>query len=129
MGDDAVIIEGVDSPASREALFSTVHGAGTNHVAHGGERAIRESWQQTNPPGRTRQARRDDEMGCEEVELRGGDLDEAPQAYRRLRMFWRRTRTIRVCARCVLSVSYGRALMSLIIQGLGRRTLPISPFW
>ena len=28
MGDDAVIIEGVDSPASRVALFSTVHGAG-----------------------------------------------------------------------------------------------------
>ena len=28
MGDDAVIIEGVDSPVSREALFSTVHGAG-----------------------------------------------------------------------------------------------------
>src|SRR6187401_2061455 len=28
MGDDAVIIEGVDSSISREALFSTVHGAG-----------------------------------------------------------------------------------------------------
>src|SRR5207249_757000 len=28
MGDDAVIIEGVDSAVSREALFSTVHGAG-----------------------------------------------------------------------------------------------------
>src|SRR2546421_2756104 len=28
MGDDAVIIEGVDSGTSREALFSTVHGAG-----------------------------------------------------------------------------------------------------
>src|SRR5437660_9121210 len=28
MGDDAVIIEGVDSPTSREALFSTIHGAG-----------------------------------------------------------------------------------------------------
>jgi tRNA-splicing ligase RtcB len=28
MGDNAVIIEGVDSPTSREALFSTVHGAG-----------------------------------------------------------------------------------------------------
>ena len=28
MGDDAVIIEGIDSPISREALFSTVHGAG-----------------------------------------------------------------------------------------------------
>ncbi|HEY5792840.1 MAG TPA: RtcB family protein, partial [Chthoniobacterales bacterium] len=28
MGDDAVIIEGVDSETSREALYSTVHGAG-----------------------------------------------------------------------------------------------------
>src|SRR5437764_1283348 len=28
MGDDAVIVEGVESPLSREALFSTVHGAG-----------------------------------------------------------------------------------------------------
>jgi tRNA-splicing ligase RtcB len=28
MGEDAVIIEGVDSPRSGEALFSTVHGAG-----------------------------------------------------------------------------------------------------
>src|SRR5438132_13024111 len=28
MGDDAVIIEGIDSPISREALFSTIHGAG-----------------------------------------------------------------------------------------------------
>jgi tRNA-splicing ligase RtcB len=28
MGDDAVIVEGLDSPISREALFSTVHGAG-----------------------------------------------------------------------------------------------------
>ena len=28
MGDNAVIIEGVDSPISHEALFSTVHGAG-----------------------------------------------------------------------------------------------------
>src|SRR5438046_479927 len=28
MGDNAVIIEGVDSPTSREALFSTIHGAG-----------------------------------------------------------------------------------------------------
>ena len=28
MGDDAVIIEGVDSEVSKEALYSTVHGAG-----------------------------------------------------------------------------------------------------
>ncbi len=28
MGDDAVVVEGVDSEASKEALYSTVHGAG-----------------------------------------------------------------------------------------------------
>src|SRR5204862_4784381 len=28
MGDDAVIIEGIESPTSREALYSTIHGAG-----------------------------------------------------------------------------------------------------
>src|SRR5262249_20822891 len=28
MGDDAVIVEGIDSPLAREALFSTIHGAG-----------------------------------------------------------------------------------------------------
>ena len=28
MGDDAVIIEGVDSPEAKASLYSTVHGAG-----------------------------------------------------------------------------------------------------
>jgi tRNA-splicing ligase RtcB len=30
MGDISVILRGVDSPASREALYSTVHGAGAS---------------------------------------------------------------------------------------------------
>jgi len=85
MGDDAVIIEGVDVPKSREALFSTVHGAGrimSRTAAKGkfenvGGKRIRQ-------PGRIRH----DEMMAwlknKDVVLRGGDLDEAPQAYRRL---------------------------------------------
>jgi tRNA-splicing ligase RtcB len=28
MGDDAVILEGVDSPEAKASLYSTVHGAG-----------------------------------------------------------------------------------------------------
>jgi tRNA-splicing ligase RtcB len=85
MGDDAVIIEGVDSPASREALFSTVHGAGRimsrtaakgKFVKVGGKRV------------RTEGLVRHDEMmkwiADKGVVLRGGDRDEAPQAYRRL---------------------------------------------
>src|SRR5213595_3152390 len=85
MGDDAVIIEGVDSSISREALFSTIHGAGrimSRTAAKGrfekvGKKRIR----------RDGLVRHDEMMKwiadkC--VVLRGGDLDEAPQAYRRL---------------------------------------------
>jgi tRNA-splicing ligase RtcB len=85
MGDDAVIIEGVDSPISREALFSTVHGAGRimsrtaakgKFVKIGGKRIRKEGL-----------VRHDEMMkwiADKGVTLRGGDLDEAPQAYRRL---------------------------------------------
>ena len=85
MGDDAVIIEGVDSPISREALFSTVHGAGrimSRTAAKGrfekvGKKRIR----------REGLVRHDEMMkwiADKRVVLRGGDLDEAPQVYRRL---------------------------------------------
>ncbi len=85
MGDDAVIIEGVDSPLSRAALFSTVHGAGrimSRTAAKGRFQKI--------DGKRVRQeglVRHDDMMrwiADKGVVLRGGDLDEAPQAYRRL---------------------------------------------
>jgi len=85
MGDEAVIIEGVDSPTSREALFSTIHGAGrimSRTAAKGrfekvGKKRIR----------REGLVRHDEMMKWivdKGVVLRGGDLDEAPQAYRRL---------------------------------------------
>ena len=85
MGDDAVIIEGVDSKISREALYSTVHGAGRimsrtaakdKFVNVGGKR-IRQ-------PGRVRHDKMVEWLEQKGVTLRGGDLDEAPQAYRRL---------------------------------------------
>jgi tRNA-splicing ligase RtcB len=85
MGDDAVIIEGIDSPLAREALFSTVHGAGRimsrtaakgRFEKVGGKRIRRQGL-----------VRHDEMMKWireRGIELRGGDLDEAPQAYRRL---------------------------------------------
>ena len=98
MGDDTVIIEGIDTARSREALFSTVHGAGrvmSRTAAKGkfenvGGKRIRQ-------PGRIRH----DEMMAwlknKGVVLRGGDLDEAPQAYRRLTdVLAAQGRTIRV---------------------------------
>jgi len=85
MGDDAVIIEGIDSPASREALFSTIHGAGRimsrtqakgKFVKVGNKRIRQEGLVRHDEMMRWLQER--------QVALRGGDLDEAPQAYRRL---------------------------------------------
>lgn len=71
MGDDAVILEGVDSPEAKAALYSTVHGAGRLF-------------------GRKEAKRRfsRDEMNAwlqrRGVTLLGADLDESPMAYRRL---------------------------------------------
>jgi tRNA-splicing ligase RtcB len=85
MGDDAVIIEGIDSDESREALYSTVHGAGrimSRTAAKGkfervGKKRIRRD-------GLVRHDEMLKWVAERGVELRGGDVDEAPQAYRRL---------------------------------------------
>ena len=71
MGDDAVIVEGVDSPRSRATLYSTVHGAGRlfgrNEAKRRFTRAQMEGWLKERA-----------------VALIGADLDESPMAYRRL---------------------------------------------
>lgn len=85
MGDDAVIIEGIDSPTSREALFSTVHGAGrimSRTQAKG--KFIRVGKKRIRQDGLVRHDEMMKWLQDRQVELRGGDLDEAPQAYRRL---------------------------------------------
>jgi tRNA-splicing ligase RtcB len=87
MGDDAVILEGVESEAAKADLYSTVHGAGrvmSRTEARG--RSVRdpETGKRVRQQGRIRH---DDMMAwlrTKGVTLVGGDLDEAPQAYRRL---------------------------------------------
>ena len=71
MGDDAVIVEGVDSPASATAFYSTVHGAGRLFGRMAAKRTF------------TR-AQMDAWLTERGVMLAGGDLDESPMAYRRL---------------------------------------------
>jgi tRNA-splicing ligase RtcB len=85
MGDDAVIIEGIDSPISREALFSTVHGAGrimSRTAAKG--RFVKVGRKRIRQEGLVRHDEMMKWIADKGVVLRGGDLDEAPQAYRRL---------------------------------------------
>src|SRR5918995_7505056 len=71
MGDDAVIIEGVDSEAARASLYSTVHGAGRLFGRKEAKRRF------------TRQEM-DAWLQSRGVTLVGADLDESPMAYRRL---------------------------------------------
>lgn len=71
MGDDAVILEGVDGPEARASLYSTVHGAGR---LFGRKEAKR----------RFTKAEMDAWLRERGVLLAGADLDESPMAYRRL---------------------------------------------
>ncbi|UGY13846.1 RtcB family protein [Bradyrhizobium septentrionale] len=71
MGDDAVILEGVDSPEAKASLYSTVHGAGRlfgrNEAKRRFTREEMDRW-----------------LNARGVTLVGADLDESPMAYRRL---------------------------------------------
>jgi tRNA-splicing ligase RtcB len=71
MGDDAVIIEGIDSAEARASLYSTVHGAGRlfgrSEAKRRFSRVEMDAWLQSRG-----------------VTLVGADLDESPMAYRRL---------------------------------------------
>ncbi|HWX15611.1 MAG TPA: RtcB family protein [Chthoniobacterales bacterium] len=85
MGDDAVIVEGIDSAISREALFSTIHGAGrimSRTAAKG--RFVKVGKKRIRQAGLVRHDEMMKWIADKGVVLRGGDLDEAPQAYRRL---------------------------------------------
>ncbi len=71
MGDDCVILEGVDSPEAKASLYSTVHGAGR---LFGRKEAKR----------RFSRDEMDGWLQRRGVTLVGADLDESPMAYRRL---------------------------------------------
>ena len=71
MGDDAVIIEGVDGAEARASLYSTVHGAGRLF----GRREAKRRFTREEMDAWLKQRG---------VVLVGADLDESPMAYRRL---------------------------------------------
>jgi tRNA-splicing ligase RtcB len=88
MGDDAVIIRGVDSELSKQALYSCVHGAGrvmSRSDARGRFKKNKETGEiicKTEP--RVNKAEMMQWVQDKGVVLRGADVDESPQAYRRL---------------------------------------------
>ena len=84
MGDVSVILEGVDSDLSRSSLYSTVHGAGRNlgRTQAKGKRDRKTGKQLTE--GLVKREEHDAWIKRAGVEVRGGDLDESPYAYKRI---------------------------------------------
>lgn len=88
MAEEAVLVEGVQSDKSTGCLHSTVHGAGRAM----GRIEAKGRWKYNKATGEyvcKRPGKISEEMMMGEVEkagveLRGGGLDEAPQAYKRL---------------------------------------------
>ena len=90
MGDNAVILQGRDNAsdetkaAQEAAMFSTVHGAGRvmSRTEAAGKWDYKRKVRKTQ--GKVTQDMMHEWLNEKEVILRGGGLDEAPHAYRRL---------------------------------------------
>jgi len=90
MGDNAVIVQGASAAGTaveslqRDALFSTVHGAG--RVMSRSQAAGKRNWKTGKilRPGLVSPRMMEDWIREKGVILRGGGLDESPHAYRRL---------------------------------------------
>jgi tRNA-splicing ligase RtcB (3'-phosphate/5'-hydroxy nucleic acid ligase) len=86
MGDNAVILEGTreGSADQRDAMFSTVHGAGRVMSRTEARGKIDRKTRRVKSPGKVSWEMLRDWVGARGVILRGGGLDESPHAYRRL---------------------------------------------
>ena len=93
MGDDAVIVRGTpvttSTPpeivaAQKDSLYSTVHGAGRVMSRTAAAGKYDRKTKQLITPGKVTPEMMNDWLREKDVVLRGGGLDESPQAYRRL---------------------------------------------
>jgi tRNA-splicing ligase RtcB len=84
MGDNAVILSGIESEEGEKSLYSTVHGAGRvmSRTQAKGKRNRKTG--EVLSEGRVSPDAMQAWLREKGVHLVGGDLDEAPQAYRRL---------------------------------------------
>ena len=84
MGDDAVIVEGMDSTASRQALYSTVHGAGRVMSRTQAAGKINRRTGRQLSRGVVNWPQWQAQLKAQGIEVRGGGPDEAPECYKRL---------------------------------------------
>lgn len=90
MRDTSVIVEGVDTPTSRKALYSTVHGAG--RILSRTKALGKTRWQRRGKKrvrtiiskGQVDFEKVQKELSKKAIYLRGGGADEAPECYKNL---------------------------------------------
>lgn len=86
MGSTSVILKGVESKDSKEGLYSTVHGAG--RVMSRTQAAGRQKWIKGRPSrvskGLIDWEQVQSDLASQNIELRGGGADEAPDVYKKL---------------------------------------------
>ncbi len=100
MGDISVILEGLDTPAAKENLYSTVHGAG--RVLSRRQAAGKTKWQNgqrvTVKAGLVDENEMRKTIDTRGTILLGGGADEAPQCYRKLESVLEHHKdSVRVC--------------------------------
>jgi tRNA-splicing ligase RtcB len=91
MANDSVIVQGVDSELSKEALYSTVHGAGrtmSRNEAAGKKKWIKDRDGIKRPVvvgrGKVNFEKVKRDVREKGIELRGSGADEAPECYKNL---------------------------------------------
>jgi tRNA-splicing ligase RtcB len=84
MGDDSVIVEGVQSEDSAASFHSAPHGAGRAMSRNQARGKINRKTGKVISKGLVSRQDMDEWLRNKGVILRGGDTDEAPQAYKRL---------------------------------------------
>jgi tRNA-splicing ligase RtcB (3'-phosphate/5'-hydroxy nucleic acid ligase) len=87
MGDNSVILHGVENEEAKLSLFSTIHGAGrvmSRTAALGKVTKDPETGKKSKARGCISYGQWHEWMTKKGVHFHGGDVDEAPQAYRRL---------------------------------------------
>jgi tRNA-splicing ligase RtcB len=83
MGENSVILEGVESDFGKQSLYSTVHGAGRSMGRMEAKGKVNKQGVVTREPKVT-QEMMDNWVSAAHVELRGAGVDESPHCYKRL---------------------------------------------
>jgi tRNA-splicing ligase RtcB len=84
MGENSVILEGIENDSAKHSLYSTVHGAGRVMGRMEAKGKTDRRTGEVKRAGKVTQEMMDGWVERANVELRGAGLDESPDCYKRL---------------------------------------------